>query len=385
MPSRRAASIHVCHLIKGLGRGGAEGLLPQLVRAGGGEVGYSVGYFLPWKDALAGDVEAAGARVRCFGARSNAALLASVPRVARWLREEGADLVHAHLPLAGVAARLAGRLAGVPVVYTEHNLQERYHPWTRRANRWTWRLQERAVAVSDEVAASIRRHLGTRVPVVVVRNGIEVGRPAPPPERLAELRRRLDLPAGAPVVGTVAVLRLQKRLDLWLEAARRVLAARPETRFLVVGDGPLRGGLEAEAARLGIAPAVRFAGLQEDVPSFLALLDLFLMSSEFEGLPLALLEAMAAGVAVVATAVGGIPEVLGRDGAGVLVPFGDPAALADAVLALLADPPRRERLAAAGRRRVEAGFGIGRMARELGSVYREVVARTAAGRERGER
>jgi glycosyltransferase involved in cell wall biosynthesis len=368
-----ADTIRVAHLIKGLGRGGAEGLLPQTIRAGSEGFAYSVGYFLPWKDALAADVEAAGAPVTCFATRSNATLLAAVPRVARWLRRSRADLVHAHLPLTGVVARFAGRLAGVPVVYTEHNLQPRYHPWTRRANAWTWGWQAAAVAVSGEVAESISEHLGDRVAVTVVRNGIEIRRRASD-ERLADVRRRFDVPAGAPVVGTVAVLRRQKRLDLWLEAARRMLAERRETCFLVVGDGPVRGELEAEATRAGIAGSVRFTGLQEDVQPFLDLMDVYLMSSEFEGLPLALLEAMASGVAPVVTAVGGIPEVV-RDGAdGVLVPFGDPAALAAATLSLLADAERRGSLAAAARRRVKERFGIARMARELEAIYARVLA-----------
>ena len=369
-------AFRVAHLIKGLGRGGAERLIPQTLRAGSDAFEYSVGDFLPWKDALAGEVEAAGARVHCFGTRTHAGLLASVPKVAAWLRDEGVDLVHAHLPLAGVVARMAGRLAGVPVIYTEHNLQERYHPLTRRANALTWRWQSRVVAVSGEVAGSIERHLerhGPRVPVRVVLNGIEVDRPAPDPARVSSLRRALDLPSEAPVVGTVAVLRRQKRLDLWLEAARRLLAGRSDIRFVIVGDGPLRRELEAETERLGLSSTVRFAGLQEDVAPYLALFDLFLISSEFEGLPLALLEAMAAGVPVVATAVGGIPEAIAADREGLLVPFGHPGALADAVGPLLDDPSRRSRLVRAARERVARDFSVERMARELEALYAEVV------------
>jgi len=364
----------VCHLIKGLGRGGAEALLPQTIRAGGAEFDYVVGYFLSWKDALVKELAEGGTPVRCFSARSPASMLARVPSLVRWLRAEHADLVHAHLPLAGVVGRLAASLAGVPLVYTEHNLQERYHPWTRRANLATWRLQAEVVAVSAEVADSIRRHVGSRVPVSVVRNGIEVRRRADP-QRVAEVRRRFDLPAAGPVVGTVAVLRVQKRLDLWLEVARRVLEQVPSTRFLVVGDGPLRSDLEALVVRMGIGRQVRFAGLQEDVQPFLDVLDVYLMSSEFEGLPLALLEAMASGVAVVATAVGGVPEVIEPRREGLLVPFGETPALAEAVIGLLHDPARRHDLGAAGRKRVERDFGIDRMARQLEEIYARVTGR----------
>ncbi len=289
-----------------------------------------------------------------------------------WLRDRGADLVHAHLPLAGVAARLAGRIAGTPVIYTEHNLQERYHPLTRRANLATWRLQKAAVAVSAEVAESIARHAPAGVPVRVVRNGIETG---PPDEAGGRaVRAALGVPPGVPLIGTVAVFRRQKRLDHWLEAARRIADRRPDARFAIVGDGPLRPEVEASAARLGLSGRLAFPGLQEDVRPWLAALDLYLMTSEFEGLPLALLEAMAAGRAVAVTGVGGVPEAVIDGESGVVRPFGDVAGLADAAQALLADPERRTRLGAAARRRVETSFGIRRMAAELESLYREVLS-----------
>jgi glycosyltransferase involved in cell wall biosynthesis len=367
-------TVPVAHLIKGLGRGGAERLLPQQIRAGGAGFSYTVGYFLPWKDALVPELERDGIAVRRFAARTAGGMLLRVPSVARWLRRSRIRLLHAHLPLAGVVGRLAGRLVGVPVVYSEHNLLERYHPWTRRAGLATWGMQRAVVAVSDEVAGSIARHAGGRVPVRVIRNGIEVPAAAEVREGGTAVRASLGIPPDVPVVGTVAVMRVQKRLDLWLEAARRIAEERPETQFLLVGDGPLRADTEAAATRLGLT-RVHFPGLQEEVAPWLAALDLFLISSEFEGLPLAVLEAMAAGVPVVATAVGGIPEVVDPGRSGVLVPFGDPAALAAAVAGLLGDPERRRTLAAAGRRRVEEAFGVERMARELEALYREVLER----------
>lgn len=372
--------LRVCHLIKGLGRGGAERLLPQLARARGEGLELSVGYFLPHKDALVGELEAAGCAVDCFGARSPAGILARVPAVARWLAASGADLVHAHLPLAGVAARLAGRRAGVPVIYTEHNLQERYHPLTRRANLATWRLQRAVVAVSDEVAASIARHAPAGVPVTVVRNGIEVG----PVDEGADaaagraVREAHGIAPEAPVVGTVAVFRRQKRLDLWLAAARRIADREPAARFVLVGDGPLRSGIEELAARLGLTGRTVFAGLQEEVGPYLAALDVYLSTSEFEGLPLALLEAMAAGRAVAVTAVGGVAEAVVDGESGVVRPFDEVDALADDAAALLAEPVRRTELGAAARRRVAERFGIRRMAAELEALYHRVAGAGAA-------
>lgn len=367
--------IHVVHVIKGLGRGGAENLLPQTIRAGSDRFRYSVGYFLPGKDALTREIEAAGAPVHCFGASSAPGILASVPRLSAWLDEIRPDVVHGHLPLAGVAARAAGRLNRVPVIYTEHNLQERYHPITRRANAFTWGWQRQVVAVSREVARSIRRNLGDEVPVTIVRNGIELDRTAPPPEDVLAVRRWLDLPVGTPVIGTVAVLRAQKRLDVWLEAARLITRVRPDARFVIVGDGPLRGELEQQAARLGIDDRVRFTGLRKDVPTFLALFDVYLMSSEYEGLPLALLEAMANSLPIVTTAAGGIPEVLTDGVEGRVLPFGDAQLLARSVLDLLDDPARRATLGGAGRRRVQRRFGVDHMAARLEGLYARIAGR----------
>lgn len=365
----------VFHLIKGLGRGGAECLLPQTIRWGE-RYRYSVGYFLPSKDALVAELDSLGVPVTCFEARSNTALLLRVGAVARWLHRGRADLLHIHLPLAGVVGRLAARQRGVPVVYTEHNLQDRYHPWTRLANQWTWNLQRQVVAVSREVADSIESHLGTAVPVQVVHNGIEVG-PLPRPSRMGSpVRHALAIPDDAPVVGTVAVFRDQKRLDLWLEAAARLHgdpAPEHPAHFLLVGDGPLRASLEDRVRNLGLGGRVHLPGLQEDVRPYLAAMDVFLMSSRYEGLPLALLEAQAAGLPVVATAVGGVPEVI-RDGrTGILVPFGEVGALVAALERLLGDPGFRRAMGDRGRRRVESEFSVHRMVRELEAIYDHVL------------
>ena len=364
----------IFHLSKGLGRGGAEILLEQSLRMGDRErFEYGFGYFLPWKNALVESLRAAGSDVKCFETRSNLGMLASVGRVAEHLRAWRADLVHCHLPLSGVVGRLAARRVGIPVVYTEHNLQERYRPPTRRLNLATWGSQACVIAVSEEVAASIRARKDSSVPVVVVRNGVDLDRFDPDRVDGAQQRSAVGIAPDAPVVGTVAVFSAKKKLDDWLAAARSIHDRLPAVRFLVVGDGPLRGELEAAAAALGIGQAVVFPGIQEDVRPYLAAMDVYLMTSMYEGLPVALLEAMAMRRPVVVTPVGGIPEVV-RDGEnGVHVAVGSPAAAARAVLDLLEDRTRATKLASDARRTVQERFDAGNMVRNIESIYDRVL------------
>lgn len=372
----------IFHLIKGLGRGGAERLLSEGLRHTDREsFEYGYGYFVPHKNALVEDLRAGGSEVRCFPASTAPGILWQSFALRRFLLAWRADLVHCHLPLAGVAGRLAGRWAGVPVIYTEHNLQERYHPWTRRANRWTWSLQRRVLAVSQEVADSIGRGVGRRgaqVPVAVVTNGVDVEAFAPDPAAAADARQRWGIAPNAPVVGQVAVFRRQKRLDLWLEAAVEIRRRHPDVRFLLVGDGPLRAEIERLADDLDLTAALVLPGLQEEVAPLLAAMDVFLLSSDFEGLPLSVLEAMAAYRPVVATAVGGVPETLDpgdEPPTGLLVPPGNGRALAEAVCRLLSDPAHRGELGRRAHSRVARRFSLARMTAELEAIYRQVLGR----------
>ncbi len=306
--------------------------------------------------------------------------MSAVGRVKNFLRSWQADVLHCHLPLSGVVGRLAGRGAGVPVVYTEHNLMERYHPLTRWANRATWKWQESVTAVSEEVASSIARHADGAVSVEVVRNGIDVGAFRRCPEERQEVRRRHGIPAEAPVVGTVAVFRRQKRLDEWMQAVRKARERRPDLHGLVVGDGPLAAEVRHQVASAGLEGAVHLTGLQERVGPYLSAMDAYLISSEFEGLPLTLLEAMAMELPVVSTRVGGIPEVLEEGRTGALVPIGRPDRLAEEVLRLIADEGLRREMGREARARVERQFGIGGMVERFEEIYREVARRRDGGR-----
>ena len=364
------------HLIKSLGRGGAEVLLAEGLRvADRDRFTYAYGYFLPWKDAVVPSLEGQGAEVVCFAARSNPAILLQAGRVAAFLRRWEADLLHCHLPVAAAAGRVAGLLAGVPVVTTEHNEVEHFHPVTRWLDMATWRWQERAIAISEPVADSLARHASPKVPVQVVLNGVDVGHFDSEGFSGADVRREWGIPEGAPVVGTVAVFTDQKRIEWWLETARRIRERHVEARFLIVGDGPRKEFLLHEAERLGLSGIAHFVGLQEDVRPYLAAMDVYMMSSEYEGFGVALIEAMAFRRPVAALGVGGIPGIVEGGESGVLVPPRDLEALAEATSDLLGDPERRRQMGERGRRIVTDRFSMQRMARELEAIYLDVVHR----------
>lgn len=369
--------LRVFHLIKSLGRGGAEMLLTDGPRLSDpAEFQYGFGYFLPHKDALVPELTRLFGEVRCFPAKGAPGMLAQVPRVAAHLRAWRADVVHCHLPLAGVVGRLAGRIAGVPVVYTEHNALERYHRATRIAARATWRLQKRVIAVSSDVSNSIHRGLGKDVPVQVILNGVSVDRFVRSDFPREEVRRTLGIAPDSVLVGSVAVFRVQKRLDLWLQVAQQVIAAHPTARFVLVGDGPERAMVERRIAELGLTGRVLLPGLQADVRPYLAAMDAYLMTSDFEGIPIALLEAMAMELPPVLTDAGGIPEMVQTGTNGFVLPRGDVAGLARELENLIAGGNElRKRYGHAARERVTQSFSTRRMVDELEQVYRDAADR----------
>ena len=368
----------VLHIIKALGRGGAEVLLAEgLGAADRDRFAYSYAYLQTLPDDVAEDLRRQGAQVHCFRLDGKLKMMLGARSIAEYLREENIELVHAHLPVAGVIARLVGRLASVPVVYTEHNLLEGYHPVTRRLNLLTWPWQAQVVAISDDVAASVARHAGRRVPVRTIWNGVNTARFAPECFSHQEARAQFGIPADSPLVGTVAVFRdtPQKRLDVWLEAAHAIHAAEPETHFLLVGDGPVRSELEARATEFGLANVVHFAGRQCDVRPFLAAMDIFLMSSAYEGFGIALVEAMAMEVAVVATNVEGVRNIVSPGETGLLAQFDEDVAkvLGELCVELIRNRSRQRQVAGAGRKVAVEKFSMQRMQRELEALYQEVL------------
>lgn len=292
-------------------------------------------------------------------------------RLAWFLRRRRVDVLHAHnlgpLVLGGAAARLLGPLRP-RVVYSEHNQVYSADARTLRRFPRYLRLADAIVAVSGDLRGTLERHEAPR-PIRVIHNGIDVARFAAVDG--AALRGELGVSPGDFLFGTTVVLSEQKGLGYLLEAALRVRAADPTVRFVIAGDGPSRRALEQRAASLGLGDTVRFLGYRSDVPRVLSTVDAYVLPSLWEGLPLALLEAMACGKPIVATRVGGNPEVVSDGENGFLVPPRDPEALAGALLRLRADPACRERMARANVAKARERFSVEAMTRAHVELYRE--------------
>jgi glycosyltransferase involved in cell wall biosynthesis len=290
----------------------------------------------------------------------------------RKLKRERPAVLHAHLswPLAARFALAAAVVARVPAVVATFHL---FPPTPlRRTTLVQGRVlaagMGRAIAVSQAIATELDDLLGWEPhKIEVIRNGIDIERFQQRPD--PELRRALAAGSDDVVFLTTARLDPQKGVDVLLHAARAVDGA----RFVIAGTGAERARLEAQAAALGVHERVQFLGHRTDVPALLAASDAFVLPSLFEGTPLALLEAMAAGMPVVSSAIPGTDEVVSDGETGLLVRAGDSDALADVLRRIVAEPELRARLGAAARRRAETEHSAVSSTRRVAAVYDEVL------------
>ena len=257
-----------------------------------------------------------------------------------------ARILHVHGYAASNFGRIAARRAGIPLVLHEHFADPKMPPYQKVPDLFLRNLIDHAIAVSKSTADFlIRDRFVPEDRVNVVFNGAPLDQFAPRSrDEGYAIRAELGLPMAAPVVTTIGRLNAQKGHDTLIAAAAQVVARVPDAKFLVAGDGDLLDVLKAQAAGLGITESIVFAGHRKDIPEILAATDVLCISSNYEGTPLVLFEAMAAGKAVVSTAVDGCREVLQDRKTGMLVPPKDPKKLGDALAAVIEDVPLRARL-----------------------------------------
>lgn len=308
----------------------------------------------------------------------------------RLIRRVHPDIVHTHTAKAGSLGRLAAALYNrtyrrsdpVRVVHTYHGhvLDGYFGPRTERlftvAERRLARFTDAIVAISPQIKSGLlnQHGIGRAEQYRVIRLGFDLSQLiAIDDQARRAARQALDIPADAHVVSTVGRLTAIKQHRLFVETAQRVAERDPAALFLLVGDGELRRELKALASELGVRPRMRFLGWRRDLPTIYGATDVFLLTSRNEGTPVALIESLAAGVPGVSTDVGGVRDVIDSVEVGLLAPFGDAAALADAVETLLTDAGRRREMGDRGRTAMSLRYGVNRLLDDVERLYRELL------------
>jgi glycosyltransferase involved in cell wall biosynthesis len=299
------------------------------------------------------------------------------PRLDRLVRDRMIDIVHSHEYKTDLLARLLSRRRGIVPIATAHgwtgqSWRERrvYYPADKRMLSGF----PRVIAVSGDIRAELVRHGTDPSRITVLLNAVDPAAFRREPTRRDPARRAIGCGDDDLVLGAVGRIERQKRFDILIDVFAGLSADRPRAQLVIVGDGSLRGALGAQAARLGVADRVHLLGHREDVADLHQGFDLFVQSSEYEGTPNAVLEAMAMETPIVATDAGGTRELLFDGEHGFIVPVGDRAALAAAIAAALDQPDAAHARARAARRRVEADLSFEARTRRLEAIYADLMA-----------
>ena len=361
-------SARVLLLIKGLGAGGAEHLLAAAAgHMDTGRFEYRLAHVLPEPVVHGEALARAGIPVECLsGSRRGEWPV----RLRRLLRSWDPQLIHVHSPYVAAGCRLLA--GGRPVVYTEHNVWPSYRLPTRWANRTTYGRNAHVFAVSDQVRMSIAGRGARRVPIETLHHGVDPAAAGRWRQAAVDVRGAFGLPPDSAVVVTVANLRAQKGHSTLVDAAALVRREAPLARFVLVGSGPLEDGLRQRARALGVDDIVVFAGHRDDAALLVAGAEVFVLPSLYDGLSIALVEAMALGRGIVITDAGGNAEAVAHEREGLVVAPGDPAALSGAIVQVLHDRDLRARLGAAAAERSLA-FDLRVAVRRQEEVYAQLI------------
>ncbi len=320
----------------------------------------------------------AGVRILGIKRHSRFAVWAWAPLLSL-LRAERIDVLHSHQFGSNFWASILGRMAGTPVVIAhEHN-------WSFEGQRLRRFVDRHVIAKRADAFLAVSRE--TRRGMIELEGiapeqvrFVPLGIATPPATPGADVRAELGIEDGAPVIGTACTLRPEKALEVLVRAAAALVDGFPDLRLLIAGEGPDRERVESLIDRLGLRRTVTLLGGRGDIPDFLEALDVAVCSSDWEGSPLSVMEYMEAELPVVATRVGGIPDMIESGVEGLLVPPGEPEAIAAAIAELLRDPGRAAEMGRRGRRRRREEFDLEVTARRIGELYEELYA--ASGRRR---
>jgi glycosyltransferase involved in cell wall biosynthesis len=366
--------MRVANIITGLGIGGAEIYLRMVhEKFSSDDTEYYVYFFCCDRNHQVDSLRSLGVKVRCLGHPSKYDIRRFIV-LHQALKRDKINLVHAHLPITAVYARLVCKVLDIPVVYTEHNEWSVYHPLTRMINYLTYRLNNKVIAVSDGVATSI---LSKSVPVEVVNNGIDID------SLLCQLKCHsyneaksiLKLPKGAFVVGNVANYTPKKNHVLLLKAfANFAVESSSKMPYLVL-VGQFFGKKEevySLARNLNVADRIRIIDGRQDAINFIRFFDVAVITSKQEGLPISMLEAMSLSKPIISTKVGGIPSVIRQNVEGFLVDMKE-SSIVEALICLSNSKEECDKMGHMAFKRVKESYTLSRASNEIEYVYKKLL------------
>lgn len=365
--------IKVLHVIKSLGRGGAEILLLESLKLHDQQkFEFHYIYFFKWNVQLDKAIEDAGGKVSCFHVNNNLSLLFQYKKIIKYCKTNTIDIVHCHLPWSGFIGRLVFKKIKIPVFYTEHSLLERYHPITKILNNYTYNFQTLAIGVSESVSSSIKRNTTTKIPIHTILNGINtLNYSFQNKKEEAILRKDLSIPEEAIIIGIVAAFKNEKRLHYWIDTLAACIDKNENIYGLLVGVDKKQEAILLKNRKDCHTDRIIFTGFRENVIPFYSIMDIFMMTSSYEGLPIALLEAMSMSCAIVTTDAGGIKEVIRDKKDGFIFPVDDWKKLASACLHLANNPNLLADYKDQAKNRVETSFKLADSVKKLEGLYLE--------------
>lgn len=377
--TKTIAKLKILQLITELDVGGAEKVLLSLVKKLNRDKYMVMVAYLKGEGRLAEDFRNAGIEVFDLRMRNRMAS-GAVIRLYRLLKRENIKILHTHLIQADICGFLAGKMAGVPVIIsTKHNPDE----FRKRRSIPVWldgifaNRSDKIIAVSNAVRDFlIKWERISEDKFTVIHNGVDLDdfnlKESASATSITAKKKELGIDSSSQVVGSIGRLDEQKGHRFFLEAIPEILKRVQRVKFLIVGDGPLRSKLEKLSEKLKISQNVIFTGIRHDVPEILAIMDVFVLPSIFEGFGIVLLEAMAMERAVVASKVGGIPEIVDDGLTGILIKPANPPEIANSVITLLKNPEKAKQIGETGRKRVKETFSADSMVKRVETLYGEL-------------
>ncbi len=375
MPEIRADRIRVAHVAARLTLAGLGNVVASLVRGMKSSPYDSAVWCLEEADTVGRMLRAEGHDVVEFGKKRRRDI-GLFFRIAAQVRKQRIQVLHCHDELSWFYGAIGGRLGGAgKILLTVHGRRfdmSQRHVWEQKVLAY---LSTAIIGVSSALCEQVVEEIGVaRKKVLVIRNGIPLEHLSFEPKRRARARKILGIADDATLVGCAGRLDPDKNLDLLLEASADALRTVPSMKVVLVGEGPSEEHLLKKTAELGLQNTVTFTGLRSDVADILPAFDLYVCSSDREGVSLSILEAMASERPVIATAVGGNTEVIEDGRTGLLIERGNRSALSAAIVALALDQDKRDQLGRQARRAVEENFSIDHMVQEYDHFYRSIMA-----------